>query len=66
MDATAIFRVELIGDFYTHILYNKKGQEVYTLKEAVQAAEDCYDAGWAIVYNGEKALTRDSVPDSWK
>ena len=60
------FKVELIGDFYTHTLYNKKGQEVFSLQDAVQAAEDCYEDGWAIVYNGDQALTRDEVPDSWK
>jgi len=60
------FKVELIGDFYTHTLYNKKGQEVFSLQDAVQAAEDCYEDCWAIVYNGDQALTRDGVPESWK
>ena len=60
------FSVELVGSFYTHKLYDEKGREVFNLQDACQAAEREYGDGWAIVYNGEQALTRDSVPDCWK
>jgi hypothetical protein len=60
------FNIEFPGDFYTSTLYDKEGKEVFTLKEAVQAAFDVYGENWGIVFNGEQALTRESVPESWK
>lgn len=60
------FKVEIAGDFYSHELYDEKGREVFDLKKATQVAEDQFGDEWAIVYNGEKALTRENVPDSWK
>jgi hypothetical protein len=49
------FRIEFWGAFYTGELYDNQGREIFTLEEAIAAAESQYPGQWQSVYNGEEA-----------
>lgn len=53
------FRIEFYGAFYPGELYDSLGREIFTLDEAIQAAEDQHHGEWQSVYNGEEAATAD-------
>lgn len=55
------FSVELRGVFYTLTLYDEKGREVFTLEEAIQAAENEYGSEWSAVFNGEEGVAREEI-----
>ena len=52
----------MAGSFYTYELYDEKGREIYTLSEAVRAAEQQFGADWNCVYNGQEAVSREEAP----
>lgn len=54
------FRVTLKGCFYSLELYDQQGRSVYTLDEAVEAANAEYGTDWREVYNGEDAANSDT------
>jgi len=53
------FSVALTGSFYTCILYDCKGQEVFELEKAREVAESQYGADWQEVFNGDIGMDRD-------
>lgn len=53
------FRVELKDYFHTLELYDSKGREIFDIDSAAEAAEEQYGSGWASVFNGQEAATRE-------
>ena len=52
------FSVQLSGGFFTFDLISEDGKYVYTLSEAIKAAEFQHGKDGWIVYNGEVAEDR--------
>lgn len=58
------FRMTIRGYFYSLELYDDKGREVYTLDEAIKAAER-YHPDWDSVYNGHESMNHDDYDPGW-
>lgn len=61
---TAKFKVELLGSFYTFELYDSRGREIFTLDEAIEAAEEQHTGLWQSVFNGEEAAENPALTES--
>jgi hypothetical protein len=59
----AKFRIELLGSFYTFELYDSRGREIFTLDEAIEAAEEQYPNEWQSVFNGEEAVENPALTE---
>jgi hypothetical protein len=55
------FRIELLGAFYTFELYDFRGREIFTLDEAIEAAEEQYAGEWQSVFNGDVSSINEKV-----
>ena len=58
MENSRAFKIHLEDYFYALELYDERGNYVYTLREAIDAAEEQYgENGWE-VYNGMEGVNR--------
>lgn len=51
------FRININGSFYSYELYNDKGEEIFTLDAAIEAAREQYPDDLWEVWNGEEAYS---------
>jgi len=58
MQSNSPFKIHLEDYFYALELYDERGREIFTLEEAIEAAEQQYgELGWE-VYNGNEGVNR--------
>lgn len=55
------FKVCLKGVFFTFELYDQRGREVFTLDEAIEAANDEYPGEWCEVFNGQEGVLAEEL-----
>jgi len=55
------FSVKLVGDFYSHALFDRWGKEILDIELAVAEAEKRYKSDWNEVYNGNIGISRIEV-----
>lgn len=57
-EQTSHFMIHFQGAVYANELYDAQGRSVYTLRKAIEAAEEMYgETGWE-VYNGHYGINR--------
>jgi len=60
------FSFRLLGYFYAQPLYNRYGSEVYTLADAIEAANyytEKWGEQWAEVFNGDEGIHHDDLDE---
>ena len=55
------FNVSLLGSFHSMELISEAGDYVFTLAEAIEAAEHLYPGEWQEVYNGQEGEQNENL-----